>query len=59
MRRRSIFSECGDVHIGPADEGLQDADEHIVAADVRNWNFLEAQPRLFTTACIIFGTTRN
>jgi hypothetical protein len=35
-----------DVHIGPADGGLQDPDEHIVSAHLRNRNFLKPQARL-------------
>jgi hypothetical protein len=34
------------VHIGPADGGLKDADEHVIAADFRNRNFLNPQARL-------------
>jgi hypothetical protein len=34
------------VHVGPADGCLQDADEHLIAADFRNRNFLEPQARL-------------
>ena len=35
-----------DVHVGPADGGLQNADQHVIAADFRNRNFLEPQARL-------------
>jgi hypothetical protein len=34
-----------DMHVGPADGGLQDTDEHIVPADFGNRNFLEPQAR--------------
>jgi hypothetical protein len=34
------------VHVGAADGGLQDSDEHVVAADFRNRKFFEPQSRL-------------
>ncbi len=35
-----------DMNVSPADRGFQNANEHLIAADFRNRNFLQPQPRL-------------
>jgi hypothetical protein len=65
-RHRNRFLGPGvpviDVHVGSADGGLQDANEHVIAPNLWNRHFLEPQPRsalAFTTACIVFCTKGN
>ena len=49
-RHRNRFLGPGvpiiDVHVGPADGGLEDANEHVIAPNLWNRHFLEPQPRL-------------
>src|SRR5258708_35339851 len=49
-RHRNRFLGPGvpvvDVHVGPADGGLQDANEHVIAPNLWNRHSLEPQPRL-------------
>ena len=49
-RHRNRFLRPGipvvDVHVGPADRRFQDANQHVVAADFWNRNFLQPEPRL-------------